>query len=94
MEEPRPPCMHQRGHQKLRASLGGEYERFPIRPPSGSSTIRMYVRSPLRRGSQAGTRTPARTTYYPPGDAHPHLVRGLRGRTYWRYAWVSFNTTM
>jgi hypothetical protein len=47
----------------LFGELRGEYERFPIRPPSGSPTIRTYVRSPLRRGSRVETRTPAHTTY-------------------------------
>jgi len=74
--------------------LRGEYEKFPIQPHSESPVVRMYVRSPLRRGSRAEARTPARTTYQPPSDARPQPVRGLRGRTYSRYAWVSFNTTM
>jgi len=74
--------------------LRGEYEKFPIQPHSESPVVRMYARSPLRKGSRAETRTLARTTYQPPSDAHPQPVRGLRGRTYSRYAWVSFNTTM
>ena len=48
----------------------------PICPPSGSPTIRTYVRSPLRRGSQAEMRTPARTMYQPSGYACPQPVRG------------------
>ena len=56
--------------------LRGEYEKFLIRPHSGSPTIRMYVRSPLRRGSRAETRTPAHTMYQPSGYACPQPVRG------------------
>jgi len=47
---------------------GGEYEKSLIHPPNSSPVIRMYVCSPLRRGSQAETKTPAHTTYQPPSE--------------------------
>jgi hypothetical protein len=65
-EESRLIRTRKRDHQKLCAGLRDEYERFPICPPSGLPTMRTYVRSPLRRGSRAETRTLGPTYVYGP----------------------------
>jgi hypothetical protein len=50
---------------------GGEYERSLVHPPNRSPVVRMYICSPLRRGSQVETRTPAITMYQSPNKCSP-----------------------
>jgi len=58
---------------------GGEYEKSLIHPPNSSLVIRMYVCSPLRRGSQVETRT--LSLYYVPATQQTlaQRVRGAEG---------------
>jgi len=80
------------GPTDKRASLRGEYENFLI-PQTPSDVISTYPLAP-QQGVSGGDENAS--TYYVPATQRrsPQPVRGLRGRTYSRYAWVSFNTTM
>jgi hypothetical protein len=80
------------GPMDKRASLRGEYENFLI-PQTPSDVITTHPLAP-QKGVSGGDEYAS--TYYVPATQRrpPQPVRGLRGRTYSRYAWVSFNTTM